>query len=291
MTTQSPIAEKLLWIVFSVLLIVASIMLCLRFWTAAAYADQDLTPHVCIALASQFGYLASLATVVGSLRAAKVPRALLAMLAAAVCFVLNCVGQTGAYAFQEASAIDDRAQVQAVADSSRMQFETAQSDVAATRDALQGQLNALDADIARLQAQSADLAAKGMLSKGVAVIEPQIADARARRENVAAQLASLHTDAPESMPATTQPTAKGRNAFTSFFATLAAFTGRSEEKLRSVFFILLPPVHEFLAGCAMVFLSSLVSVRRVQESEDDEATESAAVLAAKIPKTKGEPNE
>jgi hypothetical protein len=41
----------------------------------------------------------------------------------------------------------------------------------------------------------------------------------------------------------------------------------------------------------MVFLSSLVSVRRVQETEDEEADEPSAVLAAKVPKTKGEPNE
>jgi hypothetical protein len=129
-----------------------------------------------------------------------------------------------------------------------------------------------------------------MLTKGVAVVEPQIADARARRDAAAAQLASLQTDAPESTPAS-QPTAKGRNAFTSFFSTLAAFTGRSEEKLRSVFFIMLPPVHEFLAGCAMVFLSSLRKTpRRVQESEEYEATP-AAVLAAKVPKQKGTPNE
>ena len=284
MISHTSSAEKTCWIIASLLLVVASVALSLRFWTAAAYSDRDLFSHICIALAAHAAYYGSLATAVASFRAGLVPRALLACFAALVCFALNCIAQTGAYAFQEASAHADAAAIAASSDAAREQAETAHSDADAARQALQGQLATLDAELARLQAQSADFSAKGMITKGTAIIEPQIANARASREQVAAQLASIRSDAPSTGFAPSVNT-NGRNAFTSFFDTLAAFTGRSPEKLRAVFFILLPPVHEFLAGCAAICLASIVTVRRREEPEEpaEEFAPDQAVLNAFVP--------
>lgn len=283
--THSPTSERTLWLLGSGLLVGASIWLQAIFWNKAASSDPIRIAHLAVGFATTIIYAAALCSATLSFMSHRPGRGIVASLAALTAGLLAILCQSGTYSYSETQLAGKARQAEQASADAHAIAADARQDAASSRAALQSQLNMLDGEVSRLSAQSADFAARNVITNGVKLVEAQLADIRARRESVAAQLASVQVSPVAYVAAPPAPIDGG--PFDALFTTLSDFSGRPAKQLRAWFLIALPVLHEFWLGVSTIMLTSALTekTRRVQDEEDkaDDEHEPQTVLAAKVP--------
>ncbi len=212
----------------------------------------------------------------------------MASLAALTACALAILCQSGTYSYSETQLAGKARQAETLVSDAREHRESVQADADAARGALAMQAAGLQQQIDATQQQIDAMVARGMVTKANEA-RPALNAMIQQQSALAAQAAGIHgaTDAPApaALPIDDGP-------FGALFKTLADFSGRPEHQLRAWFLLALPVLHEFWLGVSTIMLTSiLVQPKRREEDEDEDAAAPAAVLAARVPKQKGTPNE